>query len=174
MKATPLAILFLGLLAFGASAGHAGAAEPDRPYRELEGTAEEYRGIRDWASYYWREDFTFVLRDDAGKRHRVISREPTPWNNLRLGTTYTGLKVDWAKRPRVRVIGVQGIDRIPAEFYDLKLEPRETITVFILRVQGPDSGKWQDYYINNWFHHWGKEADPKVLAHYASDDPHYA
>src|SRR5690348_1972873 len=76
------------------------AAEPPRndPYVELEGVAEDFSFRREWNSYYWREDFTFVLRDDKGMIHRVLSREPTPWNDLRLGTTYTGLKVDWAAR----------------------------------------------------------------------------
>src|SRR4029077_15409065 len=120
------------------------------------------------------EDFAFLLRDDAGKTHRVLSREPTPWNDLRLGTTYTGLKVDWAAKPRVRVVSVGGIDRIPVEFYGLKLDPMKTMTAFIVRVQTgkPDEKTgWRDYYVNNWFHHWGDDADRKVLAHYANDDP---
>lgn len=173
MKATPFAVLLSALLPVAVAGGGAQAAEPDRAYVELEGVVEEFREIRDWASYYWREDFTFVLRDDAGKRHRVISREPTPWTNLRLGTTYPGLKVDWAKRPRAKVVGVQGVDRQPAEFYDVKLKPSETTTAFIVRLPAAEPGKWQDYYVNNWFHHWGKEADRKVLAQYANDDPHY-
>src|ERR1700677_5054692 len=68
-------------------------------YVEIEGVAEDFVPTRDWSSYYWREDFTFLLRDDQGKVHRVISREPTPWTNLRLGTTYPGLKIDWASKP---------------------------------------------------------------------------
>ena len=30
--------------------------------------------------------------------------------------------VDWKARPRVKVIGVKAVDRIPAEFYHFKLE----------------------------------------------------
>jgi hypothetical protein len=169
----PSAFLVLAACATGAA-----AAEPPRndPYVEVEGVAEDFSFRRDWNSYYWREDFTFVLRDDAGKTHRVISREPTPWNDLRLGTTCTGLKVDWATRPRVRVIGVGRIDRIPVEFYGLKLDPANTATAFVVRVQtgkAGDKAGWRDYYVNNWFHHWGDDADRKVLAHYANDDPHY-
>jgi hypothetical protein len=154
------------------------AADPPRndPYVELEGVAEDFSFRRDWSSYYWREDFTFVLRDDAGTTHRIISREPTPWNDLRLGTTYTGLKVDWAAKPRVRVVGVGGIDRIPVEFYGLRLGPRMTTTAFIVKVQTgrpDDRTGWRDYYVNNWFHHWGDDTDRKVLAYYANDDPHY-
>jgi hypothetical protein len=49
-------------------------------YRELTGRAEGFAYIRQWRSYYWREDFTLLVRDDGGRLHRVISREPTPWN----------------------------------------------------------------------------------------------
>ncbi len=149
------------------------AADRDYPYFEVEGTASEFQFNRNWRAYYWREDFTMVVRDDEGKQWRIISREPTPWNNLRMGTTYTGLKVDWSKRPRVRVIGVQAVDRVPEEYYDLKLDPNTTATAFIVRVQAGEADKWQDYYVNNWFHRWGPDTDVKVLAHYATDDPHY-
>jgi hypothetical protein len=173
--------LFLGCVLLAAlawpAAGQAEAPkERNAPYRELTGTAEEFRSLRDWRSYYWREDFTFILRDDGGQTYRVISREPTPWTDLRLGTTYTGLAVDWAKKPRVRVIGVGGIDRLPPDFHDVKLETDRTVTAFILRVQtgrADDDSGWRDYYVNNWFHHWGNEADRKVLPHYANKDPHY-
>jgi hypothetical protein len=168
-----LILAFAWMLGLAGDRNKAQAAEPDYTYVEIEGSAEGFKDFREWRSYYWRDDFTFVLCDDAGKRHRVISREPTPWTNLRLGTTYTGLKTDWSKQPRVKVIGVRAIDRTPIEFYDLKLDPRETVTAFILRVQTPEKAKWQDYYVNNWFHTWGKEAGAKVLAHYATDDAHY-
>jgi hypothetical protein len=149
---------------------------PDLPYRELTGRAEGFKFVRAWRAYYWREDFTFLLRDDAGKILRVISREPTPWEDLRLGTTFTGRKVDWGRRPRVLVVGVQGVDRTPAEFPGLDLDPARTVTALIVRVDvGKGRGKpaWKDYYVNNWFHHWGAEADRKVLRHYANTDPHY-
>ncbi len=145
------------------------------PYRELEGVVEEFRFTRNWRSYYWREDFTLLLRDDEGKQHRIISREPTPWNNLRLGTTYTGLAVDWTGKPRVKVIGVLAVDRIPADFYDVKLD-EGVITAFIVRVQTrvKDAAPvWSDFFVNNWFHDWGAEANRKVLPHYANDNPHY-
>ena len=77
---------------------------------ELTGKATEFRYIRDWRSYYWREDFTFLLKGDDGKTRRVISREPTPAYTFRMGTTFTGLKPDWNAGPRVRVVGVTGVD----------------------------------------------------------------
>lgn len=149
------------------------AEERNMPYVELEGTIEEFTYHREWRSYYWREDFTLVVRDKAGVQHRVISREPTPWVGLRFGTTYTGLEVDWNKKPQVQIIGVGAIDRIPAEFYDLQLDPAKTITAFIVRVRTAEDKPWQDYYVNNWFHRWGAEPDAKLLPQYAIDDPNY-
>ncbi len=150
------------------------AVERNYPYFEIEGTASAFEFNRNWRAYYWREDFTMLVRDDNGRQWRIISREPTPWNNLRMGTTYTGLKVDWARQPRVKVIGVQAIDRIPEDYYDVKLDARNTATAFIVRVQAGQDGPWRDYYVNNWFHRWGPEADEKMLAHYANDDPNYS
>jgi len=141
------------------------------PLAELEGKVEEFSFTRNWRSYYWREDFTMLIRDDNGLTHRVISREPTPWNGYRLGTTYTNLPVDWSARPRVQVIGVRAIDRQPEVYYDLKLDPEKTVTAFIVRVRQDPA--WKDFYVNNWFHQWGAETDRKILAQYANDSPHY-
>jgi hypothetical protein len=157
-------------------AAFAQAPPRNYPYRELDGRVEQFHFHRNWRHYYWREDFTLLVRDAAGQVHRVISREPTPWAGHRLGTTYTGLAVDWTRRPRVRIIGVQAIDRQPAEFYELALDPEKTITAFIVRVQmggTDDQPAWRDFYVNNWFHKWGDETDLKILAHYANEDPNY-
>jgi hypothetical protein len=143
------------------------------PYRELTGRAEGFRFVRQWRSYYWSEDFTFLLRTDAGQLVRIISREPTPWNDLRLGTTFTGLKVPWDDRPRVRVIGVQGIDRTPAEFPGVNPYPTSTVTALIVRVETGGKMEWRDWFVNNWFHPWGKDADRKMLAHHANSDANY-
>lgn len=170
------AIRSLLLLAASLALAPAATAQPvlrNYPYRELEGKVEEFAFLRNWRSYYWREDFTMLVRDDAGQLHRVISREPTPWAGHRLGTTYTRLPVDWTQQPRVRVIGVQAIDRIPAEFYDRELDPERTVTAFIVKVADPTGRRWQDFYVNNWFHSWGAETDRKMLPHYADDDPNY-
>ena len=161
-----LVIMLLALPGFAQ-----GPKERNYPYRELEGTAEEFHFTRNWRHYYWREDFTLQVRDDRGTLHRIISREPTPWSGHRFGTTYTGLAVDWTSKPRVKIIGVQAIDRQPEEFYGLKLDPAATITAFILRVQV--SGKYSDFYVNNWFHKWGADTDRKVLPHYANNLPAY-
>ncbi len=168
--------VFLSLAAFVlitvATVG-ADGADRNYPYFEIEGTASEFQLNRNWRAYYWREDFTMLVRADDGQQWRIISREPTPWNNLRMGTTYTELKVDWDKNPRVRVIGVKAIDRIPEEYYDLKLDAKHTATAFIVRVKSADKDEWQDYYVNNWFHRWGPDTDVKMLAHYANEDPNY-
>ena len=167
------AIAWAIIMSLGSLVEQVKAADRNYPYFEVEGTASDFQFNRNWRAYYWREDFTMVIRTDDGRKWRIISREPTPWNNLRMGTTYTGLKVDWKKRPRVQVIGVQAIDRAPVAYYDLKLEPKTTATAFIVRVKPMGQDKWQDFYINNWFHRWGPQADVKVLAHYATGDPNY-
>lgn len=149
------------------------APKRDFPFVELEGTVEEFWFTKNWRHYYWRQDFSLLVRDDAGKLHRVISREPTPWTGYRLGTTFTGLKVDWTSQPRVQVIGVRAIDRIPADFYDLKLDEKETVTAFIVRVQGSSKDAWEDFFVNNWFHRWGDDTDRKILKHYARPEPRY-
>lgn len=168
------------LLVVSVGLGYLGAtnlkAQENRnlPYRELEGTVEDFQYSHQWHHYYWREDFTMLVRDGQGKKHRVISREPTPWNDLRLGTTYTGLEVDWNAKPSVKLIGVQGVDRIPADFHDLKLDPSETLTAFIVKVRSKKNDPWREYYVNNWFHDWSPAADRNVLPHYANDDPNYS
>jgi hypothetical protein len=163
------AVLFLRSSQAGAQ-----PKERDFPYFEMEGTVEDYQYFRDWRSYYWREDFTLVVVDKDGKRWRIISREPTPWTGeYRFGPTYTGLKVDWKEKPRVQIIGVQAVDRIPEEFHDLKLEPERTATAFIVRVRDEGQSRWEDYFVNNWFHHWGPSTDFKVLSHYAREEPRY-
>ena len=168
---TIAALSLLGLLTTVAPAG--AAAPRDLPYRELEGTVEQFRYIRQWRAYYWREDLMLIVRDDKGTQHHVISREPTPWCGYRLSTTHTGLKVDWQKRPRVRAIGVTGIDRQPPEFYNVRLDPQKTVTAFIVRVRTQENGPWRDVYVNNWFHRWSAETDRRMLAHYAVDGPSY-
>src|SRR5688572_19791006 len=154
-----------------------GAPQRNYPYRELEGRVEQFHFYHNWRHYYWRDDFTLLVRDKDGALHRVISREPTPWSGYRLGTTFPGLAVDWTRQPRVQVIGVQAIDRIPADFYDLKIDSDKTITAFIVRVQtGGTDGvpAWKDFYVNNWFHKWGDETDARMLPHYANDDANYS
>src|ERR1051326_6459311 len=123
-RGLPWATLCLATVALLPSTGNSQPKERNFPYVEMEGTAENFQYHREWRSYYWRDDFTFVLKDAKGQLHRVISREPTPWNDLKLGTTYTGLKVDWKENPKVKIIGVQAIDRIPEEFYNLKLDSK--------------------------------------------------
>jgi hypothetical protein len=168
-----LGLLAIAILTILASSASAQPTPRNYPYVELEGTVEDFHFIRNWRAYYWRQDFTLLVRDDAGKVHRVISREPTPWSGYRLGTTYPGLAVDWTSQPRVQIIGVRAIDRQPAEFYDLKLDPDQTVTAFILRVQNVKEKRWDDFYVNNWFHKWGDDTDRKILKHYANDSPHY-
>lgn len=154
------------------------AAAPDPPKRdwdvvELTGEVSDWWYSRNWRVYYWREDFTFLLKEDGtGKTWRIISREPTPNYGYRMGTTYTGLEVDWTKKPRVKVTGVKAIDRIPADFYDLMLDEPNLATALILSVETAPK-TWKEFYVNNWFHKWGDRADKAMHAHYADKKAPY-
>lgn len=149
-----------------------GAKKRDWDPVELVGQASDFWFNRNWRSYYWREDFTFLLKDDAGKSWRIISREPTPAYIYRMGTTFTDLKVDWKANPRVKVIGVKAIDRIPADFYDFKLDEPNLATALAVYVETA-ANKWEPYFINNWFHQWGERADKAIYAHYTDKDRPY-
>ena len=151
-------------------------AEPKRDMRpiDLTGRASEFFHTRNWRVYYWRQDISFLLADEkTGKTWRIISRDGTPYEaRWYLGPTYTGLKVDWKSRPRLRVIGLQGIDRPHARFYDLKLdEPRIGTALVILAETEP--GTWKEFYVNNWFHHWGDAANRAIHAYYAGKKSPY-
>jgi hypothetical protein len=157
------------IVLFGAISTSQAAPEPV----ELIGTAGGFRTYRDWQSYYWRDDFQFLLKEQStGKTWRIISREPTPAYHWRMGPTATGLKVGWSKNPRVKVVGVSGIDRLPPTFHDLKLEDANIATVLVLYVETTD-GKWQEYYVNNWFHKWSVRADPVIHSVYAGKKAPY-
>lgn len=135
----------------------AAAADPV----ELIGTARDFKTLRDWQSYYWRDDFHFTLDAADGKTWKIISREPTPAYHWRMGPTQTGLKVDWSKQPRVKVVGVAGVDRLPPKFHDLPLNDKHLATVLALFVE-TKLNEWQEFYVNNWFHKWGDQADAAI------------
>ncbi len=150
-------------------------AAPPRDMKavELVGRPNDFFYTRNWRVYHWREDLTFQLKDEkTSEIWRVISREATPHNAWLLGPTYTGLKIDWKSNPRVKVVGVEGIDRAPATFYDRKFTEPHLATAFIVLVEtSPD--KWQEIFVNNWFHRWGPRADAVIHAAYADKKPPY-
>jgi hypothetical protein len=165
------AAAFLGSLLICLCPAPASAA--DKESVEVVGRAIDYWFTRNWSSYYWREDFTFLLKDEkSGKTWRIISREPTPAYVFRMGTTFPGVKVDWKAKPRVKVLGVKGIDRIPTEFYKYKLDDANLATALVVQVEGKP-GEWKEFYVNNWFHHWGKEADKTIHKAYAGKSAPY-
>ena len=88
-----------------------------------------------------------------------------------MGITFTGLKVDWKAGPRVKVLGVTGVDRTPATFYDLKLDDPLLTTAFVVWVD--ESGRWKEFYVNNWLHPWGEKADKVVHGLYAGREAPY-
>src|SRR5207248_4620486 len=124
-------------------------------------------------TYYWTEDFTFLLHEEGtGKTWRVISREPTPAYDWRMGPTYTGLKVGWKAGPRVKVVGVKAVDRIPPKFYHFKLDEPNVATAFLVFVETRPNG-WKEFFVNNWFHEWGPRANPFVHRYYADKGEPY-
>lgn len=140
---------------------------------ELVGHASEHWYSRNWRSYYWREDFTFMFKEEGtDKTWRIISREPTPAYGYRMGTTYPKLDVDWKKGPRVKVVAVKAIDRIPEDFYDFKLKEPNLATALIVYVE-TEPKVWKEYFVNNWFHQWGARADKRIYGYYADKKPPY-
>ncbi|MBI1829877.1 MAG: hypothetical protein HYR84_00335, partial [Planctomycetes bacterium] len=132
MKSISIAIL--GCLAVMNAPLYAQQAAPQAI--ELVGKAADFHFTRNWNSYYWRDDFTFMLKDEkSGKTWRILSREPTPAYDWRMGTTFTALKPDWTKQPRVKIVGVTGIDRLPATFYDFKLNEPNIATAHLVYVE---------------------------------------
>lgn len=158
-----LPVLFIAVLA--ACDASLGAERDMRPV-DLTGVAADFEFLRTWNSYYRGEDFTFRLRDETGKTWRIISREITPAYDWRMGPTYPELKVDWTAKPRVRVIGVEGMDRLPETFHNRKLDDAPLATAFVVSVE-TKPGTWAEYYVNNWFHKWGPAADRTMHALYA-------
>ncbi|MBM3996975.1 MAG: hypothetical protein FJ303_22910 [Planctomycetes bacterium] len=160
------------------------AQKPAPQAIELVGKATDFHFTRNWNSYYWREDFTFVLKDEkSGKSWRILSREPTPAYDWRMGTTFTALKPDWSKQLRVKIIGVTGVDRLPATFYDFKLNEPNLATAHLVYAYlpsppgrgagGEGAGAWKLYNANNWFHKWSEQADPIIYSHYANKQAPY-
>ena len=148
------------------------AQNPVKPV-ELIGKATDFFFTKNYNSYYWREDFAFLLKDEkSGKTWRILSREPTPAYDWRMGTTFTALKPDWKKEPRVKIVGVTGVDRLPAKFYDFKLDEPNIATAHLVWIETAKD-KWELYNANNWFHKWSPEADPVIYSHYADKQAPY-
>lgn len=156
------------------AAGNAYAEKRDYSFIELTGWSDDYKFTRNWRSYFWTEDCSLRLHEKGtDKTWLVISREPTPWSGYWLSTTYTDLKVDWSKKPTVKIIGVKAVDRAPAQFYGLKLDPENTVTAFIIWVDVDGKGNMKEVYVNNWFHRWSKQTDLSMLKYYADKDKLY-
>jgi hypothetical protein len=168
-------IIVIGLLGilFSVGAASVHAQKPAPEPIELIGKPTNFYYTKNYNSYYWREDFSFLLKDEkSGKTWRILSREPTPAYDWRMGTTFTGLKPDWQKGPRVKIGGVTGVDRLPATFYHLKLDEPKIATAHIVHVETAKD-EWKLYNINNWFHKWSDKADPVIYSHYADKQAPY-
>jgi outer membrane protein assembly factor BamB len=140
---------------------------PIQRYVQWTGTVKNFRFFRRNAGYYTAEDFSFTFDTTGHGSWLVISREPTPFETWRFGTTFTGMAVKWDKNPKVRIVAVKGIDRLPPRFEDYKLDPNKTLTALIVEVW--QDKRWQPWFINNWFHRWGTPADSALIAsHYVN------
>ncbi len=137
---------------------------------DLIGRVRDYRFTRNWNSYYWREDFSFTLEPEkGGPAITVVSREPTPAYHWRLGTTYINTPVDFNSHPRVRVVGVTGLDRDPPDYYGKIHSAANLVTAHVVWVESSSHpGQWRPFYVNNWFHSWGAEADRAISKVYAN------
>lgn len=168
-----LVFFLLGVLFFSSPSMAGAPKERDWEPVELTGRAEDFWYKKYYRVYYWAEDFSFLLKEDGtDKVWRIISREPTPAYRWRMGPTYPGLAVDWKANPRVKILGVKAVDRIPEDFHGFKLDEKNLATALIVRVE-TKPGAWEDYYVNNWFHIWGKRADPKIYSYYADKEAPY-
>jgi outer membrane protein assembly factor BamB len=142
---------------------------PPKLYAHWVGTARDFHFYRRNAGYYTAEDFSFKFQTEGHGTWLVISREPTPFETWRFGTTFTALPVDWAAGPKVRVLAVKKVDRQPATFQDYKLDPDRTLTALI--VEAWSGGRWRPWFVNNWFHQWGTAADSALIASHYVDRP---
>jgi hypothetical protein len=80
--------------------------------------------------------------------------------------------MDWKKKPRVKVVGVTGVDRLPAEFYKFKLDDPNLATALVVYIE-TRKGQFSEYYVNNWFHKWGPKADKAIHYLYAGKKAPY-
>jgi len=167
-------IVFVALLPAAGSAGQCPPEKRNYPPIDLTGKVSNFHLTHNWRVYYWRKDVSFLLEDEkTGKTWRIVSRDMTPYEGRwLLGPTYTGLEVDWKTKPRVQVIGVGAIDRPSGKFYDFKLDEENVGTAFVILVE-TKPGTWREYYVNNWIHRWGPEADRAIHAYYADKKPPY-
>lgn len=142
------------------------------------GKMRDFRLYRRWAHYYTAEEFSFTFDSDAHGTWQVISREPTPWHDWRMGTTFLRQSADeLARGTRVRVMGLKNfIDRLPKTFQNVKLDVEHMLSALIVEVWRADAkldggGRWAPWHINNWFHNWGTPADDALIASHYIDKP---
>ena len=96
------------------------------------------------------------FRIEAGKTYQVFNRPVTTWNYFQCSFSVTDLKVEWNKRPRVRLI-VSAEANYSTFRPDQKKHPT-AISAYLIQVQavGKDADlppdHWPVWYVNNWIH----------------------
>ena len=93
---------------------------------------------------------------EEGKTYQVFNRPVTTWSNFQCSFSVTRLKVDWSKRPRVRLI--VSAEANYSTFRPNKKEHPTSISAYLIQVQptGKDAdlppAHWPVWYVNNWIH----------------------
>ena len=76
------------------------------------------------------------FRIEAGKTYQVFNRPVTTWNYFQCSFSVTDLKVDWSKRPRVRLI--VSAEANYSTFRPNKKEHPTAISAYLIQVQPTD------------------------------------
>jgi hypothetical protein len=108
----------------------------------------------------------------AGETYPIVNRPVTTWNFFQCSFSVTDLKVDWSRRPTVRVI-------VSAEANYSSFRPKEdehptALCAYLIQVQptGEDADlppeHWPVWYVNNWIH-FAHHVMPSVHYHYMAN-----
>lgn len=91
----------------------------------------------------------------SGQEIQVVSRPLTNYFDWNCSPTFTGLPVDWAKTPRLRVVGSYE-PPVLNPYADAKTQPRPLCAYIIQKEPAPATpippAHWPTWYVNNWVH----------------------
>jgi len=93
----------------------------------------------------------------SGEVYSIVNRPVTTWGYFQCSFSVTDLKVDWSKRPRVRVI--VSAEANYSSFRPKKSEHPLALCAYLVQVQPTGKGAdlppehWPIWYVNNWIHY---------------------